>query len=188
MLQFVIVGLVTGGVYAIAAAGLVITYTSSGILNFAFGAIAYFVARFYYYLHTQHGWGIAPAAFLSILVLAPAIGVLLYAALFRHMRLSSPLIKVVATIGLLVAIPEIAVWIFGNAPIQTAPGLAWNPNAVYHFLGVPIDQNHLIVLVCLVAMVVLGALVLRYTEVGLKVRAMVDSPAMTDLSGSSPTA
>ena len=29
---------------------------------------------------------------------------------------------------------------------------------------------------------------LRYTEVGLKVRAMVDSPAMTDLSGSSPTA
>ncbi len=35
---------------------------------------------------------------------------------------------------------------------------------------------------------VLGAAVLRYTEVGLKVRAMVDSPAMTDLSGTSPTA
>jgi branched-chain amino acid transport system permease protein len=188
MLQFVIAGLVTGGVYAIASAGLVMTYTSSGILNFAFGAIAYFVARFYYYLHTQQNWGIAPAAVLSIVVLAPAIGVLLYAVLFRHMRLSSPLIKVVATIGLLVAIPEIAVWIFGNGPIQTAPGLAWNPNAVYHFLGVPIDQNHLIVLVCLVAMMILGALVLRYTEVGLKVRAMVDSPAMTDLSGSSPTA
>ncbi len=38
------------------------------------------------------------------------------------------------------------------------------------------------------ATVVAGALVLRYTEVGLKVRAMVDSPAMTDLSGTSPTA
>ncbi len=183
-----IVGLVTGGVYAIASAGLVMTYTSSGILNFAFGAIAYFVARFYYYLHTQHNWGIAPAAVLSIVVLSPAIGVLLYVVLFRHMRLSSPLIKVVATIGLLVAIPELAVWIFGNGPIQSAPGLAPNPNAVYHFLGVPIDQNQIIVLICVLAMVVFGAVVLRYTEVGLKVRAMVDSPAMTDLSGSSPTA
>ena len=58
MLQFVIAGLVLGGIYAIASAGLVITYTSSGILNFAFGAIAYFIARFYYYLHTQQNWGI----------------------------------------------------------------------------------------------------------------------------------
>jgi branched-chain amino acid transport system permease protein len=190
MLQFVIAGLVLGGIYAIASAGLVMTYTSSGILNFAFGAIAYFVARFFYFLHTQHNWGIAPAAVLSVLVLAPAIGVLLYVVLFRHMRLSSPLIKVVATIGLLVAIPELAnvSWMFGNGPIQSAPGLAPNPNAVYHFLGVPIDQNQIIVYICVVATVIIGALVLRYTEVGLKVRAMVDSPAMTDLSGSSPTA
>ena len=35
---------------------------------------------------------------------------------------------------------------------------------------------------------VVGAAVLRYTEVGLKVRAMVDSPAMTDLSGTNPDA
>ncbi len=58
MLQFVIAGLVLGGIYAIASAGLVITYTSSGILNFAFGAMAYFIARFYYFLHTQHDWAI----------------------------------------------------------------------------------------------------------------------------------
>src|SRR5580693_3694274 len=184
MLQFVIAGLVLGGIYAICSAGLVITYTSSGILNFAFGAIAFFIARFYYFLNTQHGWSIVPAAVLSILVAAPALGVLLYAVLFRHLRLSSPLIKVVATIGLLVAIPELATWIFGNEPIQSAPGLAPNPNAVYHFLGVPIDQNQIIVYICVVATVVLGAVVLRYTEIGLKVRAMVDSPAMTDLSGS----
>ena len=59
MLQYVIAGLVLGGIYAIASAGLVITYVSSGILNFAFGALAFFVARFYYYLHVQQNWGIA---------------------------------------------------------------------------------------------------------------------------------
>ncbi len=69
--QFVIAGLATGGIYAIASAGLVVTYTSSGILNFSFGAIAFFVARFYYFLHTQQNWGILPAAVLSIVVAAP---------------------------------------------------------------------------------------------------------------------
>ncbi len=187
MLQFVIAGLVLGGIYAIASAGLVITYTSSGILNFAFGALAFFVARFYYYLHTQESWGIAPAAIVSVGIAAPALGVLLYVILFRHLRLSSPLIKVVATIGLLVAIPSLATLIFGNQAIQQAPGLAPEPVHVYQFLGVPVTLDQIIVYICVVATVVIGALVLRYTDVGLKVRAMVDSPAMTDLSGTNPT-
>jgi branched-chain amino acid transport system permease protein len=188
MLQFVIAGLVLGGIYAIASAGLVITYTSSGILNFAFGAIAFFIARFYYYLHTQQGWSIALSAIVSVVIAAPALGVLLYAVLFRHLRLSSPLIKVVATIGLLVAFPALATWIFGNQAIQQAPGLAPQPVHVYQFLGVPVTLDQVIVYICVVLTVVIGAVVLRYTEVGLKVRAMVDSPAMTDLSGTNPTA
>ena len=88
MLQFVIAGLVLGGIYAIASAGLVITYTSSGILNFAFGALAFFIARFYYYLHTQQSWRIVPAAVVSIVIAAPALGVVLYAVLFRYLRLA----------------------------------------------------------------------------------------------------
>ena len=186
MLQFVIAGLVLGGIYAIASAGLVITYTSSGILNFAFGAMAFFIARFYYYLHTQYGWSIWSAAVVSVLIAAPAMGIVLYAVLFRFLRLSSPLIKVVATIGLSVALPALATWIFGNEAIQQAPGLAPEPVAVYQFLGVPVTLDQIIVYCCVVVTVVVGALVLRYTEIGLKVRAMVDSPAMTDLSGTNP--
>jgi branched-chain amino acid transport system permease protein len=188
MLQFVIAGLVLGGIYAICSAGLVITYTASGILNFAFGAIAYFIARFYYFLNTQHGWSILPAAVLSIGVAAPALGVLLYVVLFRHLRLSSPMIKVVATIGLLVALPSLATLIFGNEAINQAPGLAPQPVAVYQFLGVPVTLDQVIVYICVFVTVVAGAVILRYTDVGLKVRAMVDSPAMTDLSGTNPTA
>jgi branched-chain amino acid transport system permease protein len=188
MLQFVIAGLVLGGIYAIASAGLVITYTASGILNFAFGAIAFFIARFYYFLNTQHNWSILPAAVLSIGVASPALGILLYAVLFRHLRLSSPMIKVVATIGLLVAIPSLATLIFGDQAINQAPGLAPQPVAVYQFLGVPVTLDQVIVYICVVVTVVAGAVILRYTDVGLKVRAMVDSPAMTDLSGTNPTA
>jgi branched-chain amino acid transport system permease protein len=186
MLQYVIAGLVLGGIYAIASAGLVITYVSSGILNFAFGALAYFVARFYYYLHSQEHWSILAAALVSIVVAGPAIGVFLYFALFRFLRLSSPLIKVVATLGLLVTIPAIATLVFGNQAILKAPGLAPEPVRVFNFLGVPVTMDQIIVYICVVATVVLGAVTLRYTDVGLKVRAMVDSPSMTALSGTSP--
>ena len=188
MLQYVIAGLVLGGIYAIASAGLVITYVSSGILNFAFGSLAFFVARFYYYLHVQQSLGIVPAAVVSIVLVGPAIGVFLYFALFRFLRLSSPLIKVVATLGLLVAIPAIATLIFGSQAILKAPGLAPEPVRVFDFLGVPVTMDQIIVYVCVAATVVLGASVLRYTDVGLKVRAMVDSPAKTALSGTSANA
>ena len=187
LLQFVIAGLVLGGIYAIASAGLVITYTSSGILNFAFGAMAFFIARFYYYLHTQQSWSIPAAGAVAILVASPALGILLYAVLFRFLRLSSPLTKVVATIGLSVALPSLATIIFGNQAIQSAPGLAPEPVRVFRFLGVPVTLDQVIVYISVVVIVVAGALVLKYSDVGLKVRAMVDSTAMTDLSGTNPT-
>jgi branched-chain amino acid transport system permease protein len=188
MLQYVIAGLVLGGIYAIASAGLVITYVSSGILNFSFGALAYFVARFYYYLHVQQSWSILPAAAVSILLVGPSLGVFLYFVLFRFLRLSSPLVKVVATLGLLVAVPSLSTLIFGNEAISSAPGLAPEPVRVFNVIGVAVTLDQVIVYACVVATVVLGSAILRYTDVGLKVRALVDSPAMTALSGTSPSA
>ena len=86
MLQYVIAGLVYGGIYAIAAAGLVVTYQSTGIFNFAFASLAYALARFYYFLNTQQHWPIVPAALVSIVLAGPALGIVLYFALFRRLR------------------------------------------------------------------------------------------------------
>jgi len=57
VLGYIFAGIALGSIYAIAASGLVVTYVASGVLNFAFGSMAFFLARFYYYLNTQHGWG-----------------------------------------------------------------------------------------------------------------------------------
>ncbi len=186
MLQYVIAGLVIGGIYAIAAAGLVVTYLSAGILNFSFGAEAYFVARCYYYLNSQLHWTIIPAALVSIVVVGPALGVVLYLTVFRTLRLSSSLVKVVATLGLFVLVPAAAGLCFGGEVVLIAPGLAPRPVRVFDVLGVPVTMDQLIAYCCVVAVVVIGAVVLRYSDVGLRVRAMVDSPAMTALSGTNP--
>ncbi|UIX29265.1 branched-chain amino acid ABC transporter permease [Streptomyces sp. GQFP] len=186
MLQYVIAGLVLGGIYAISAASLTATHRSAGIFNFSFGAMAYFVARFYYYLHTQHGWNIGGAAAVSLLVVAPALGVVLYLALFRFLRQASALIKVVATLGLSVCIPPIATVLFGNVAVLKAPGLAPEPVRVFHPFGVPVTMDQVIVYGCVALLGAAGAVILRYSDIGLRVRAMVDSPAMTSLTGTSP--
>jgi branched-chain amino acid transport system permease protein len=186
VLQYIVAGCVLGGIYAVAAGGLIITYQSAGVLNFSFGALAYTVARFYYYLNSQHHWPILPAALLSIAVLGPALGLVLYFALFRHLRLSSTLVKVLATIGVSVALVPLNAVVFGTKTILTAPGLAPQPVHVFHVVGVPVTMDQVIVYGCVVALLVAGYLTLGYTDIGLRVRAMVDSPAMTSLAGTNP--
>src|SRR3954447_15777920 len=49
-LTFTILGLSTAAIYAVAASGLVVTYTTSGIFNFAHGAVAMMAAFVYWQL------------------------------------------------------------------------------------------------------------------------------------------
>ena len=186
MLQYILAGLALGSIYAIASAGLVVTFVSTGVLNFAFGSMAFVVARFYYWLNTQHGWTTTDAALLSLLVMAPLFGMLLYAVLFRFVRDRSTLVKIVVTIGLSVALPPIADLIFGAQSITTAPGLALSSDQPYHFLGAPVTTDQIITYGFVLFVVVAGTLLLRFTRVGLYVRASVDSEAMTSLSGTNP--
>ena len=185
-LQYVIAGLVPGGIYAISASSLVVTYQSAGILNLAFAAQAFAIARLYFFLNSEHGWAILPAALVSILVVGPLLGVALYLGLFRLLRLATPLTKIVATVGLSVALVPAVTLLFGNQPVLSAPGLAPEPVRTFSFISVTVTLDQLIVYGCVLLIVLAGSLVLRFTDIGLQVRAMVDSPAMTSLSGTSP--
>jgi branched-chain amino acid transport system permease protein len=195
MLQYVLAGLALGSIYAIASSSLVITFVSAGVLNFAFGSMAYFVARFYYFLNSQHGWTTTAAGAVSILVVGPLLGVVLYFALFQFIRGKSTLVKLVATIGLSVALPPLADLTvkllaghlgFDSTSITSAPGLASLSDKPYHFLGSPVTTDQLITYGFLLFVLVVGTLVMRFTDVGLKVRATVDSEAMASLSGTNP--
>jgi branched-chain amino acid transport system permease protein len=186
VIAFILAGLVLGGIYAISAASIVVTYVSAGVLNFAFGAIAFFIARLYYYLVAQHGWPVYAAAIVAIAICGPLLGVALYFALFRFLAQAQAITKVVATIGLSVAIPAATELIFGNQAILTSPGLAPQPVRVFHIGGVALTLDQLITYCCVAAVLAIGTYVLRRTQVGLMVRATVDSKAMTSLSGVSP--
>ncbi|WP_159701795.1 ABC transporter permease [Arthrobacter sp. 18067] len=187
MLGFILAGLVLGGIYAISAASIVVTYESAGVLNFAFGALAFFIARTYYFLCVTSGWDPILAAVTAILVIAPILGIFLQFALFRFLTQASQLTKVVATIGIAVTLPAAAELLYGNQAILTSPGLAPRPVPVYQFGEVVVTLDQLLTYGCVLLVLGLGTYVLRRTTVGLLVRATVDSEAMTSLSGISPS-
>jgi branched-chain amino acid transport system permease protein len=187
MLQYIIAGLVLGGIYAISSAGIIVTYVSTGVINFAFGSMAFFIARLYYFLYVQETWPLGLAAFVSIAVAGPMFAVALYYVLLKYLPRRRQLVRVVAMIGVAVTLPAVASLIFGQQYISSAPGLSPQPPHVYHVLGAAVTTDQLISYACVVVVLALGTFVIRRTSVGLTVRAVVDSPAMTKLSGTNPS-
>ncbi|HXY92456.1 MAG TPA: branched-chain amino acid ABC transporter permease, partial [Acidimicrobiia bacterium] len=180
---YFISGLVVGGIYAIFVLGLVLTYKSSRIFNFAQGAMAFFVAATYHSLHSEYGWSIPVAGVVAILAVAPLLGLFLWAVLFRLLTGTSETVRLVSTIGLYVALPALTVMIWGEEPFITAPGLAPTPVAVWHVFGVGINADQVAVLAAAIAIAVGMTLFLRYTTFGLQVRGAVDAPRVASLTG-----
>src|SRR6201985_1215828 len=74
ILFWLIVGVTYGSVYAVAATGLVVTYTTSGIFNFAQGAIGVFGEFIFWKLHVDWGMQTVLAFFLTVFVATPLMG------------------------------------------------------------------------------------------------------------------
>src|SRR5947208_4413795 len=107
-LALTITGIVTGAIYAVAASGLVVTYTTSGIFNFAHGAIGMVMAFLYWQLRVHFHWPAPIALFVVLFVLAPLFGALIERILMRNLRGGDTGTSLVITIGLLLAMIGLA--------------------------------------------------------------------------------
>jgi branched-chain amino acid transport system permease protein len=182
--RFIIVGgLVTGSVYAIAALGLVLTYTSSRVFNFAHGAIAFFVAIFFHNLVIEHGWPRWLAGVFCAFVFSPALGLFLYAVLFKRLADAPPTVRLVSTVGLWVALPALARLLWVRDEILDRTGVGPEPAKSWRFWGITLNSNQLTVLVAAAAVALGLAALLRFTSFGLSVRSTVDSPVMAGMTG-----
>ena len=110
-LSLTVSGAVTGAIFSLVAAGLVLSYTATGIFNFSYGAVAFASAFIFYQLNTSLHVPIVPAAALVILVFAPLLGLLLDVAVFRPLARATESAKIMATVGLLIAIPALVTWL-----------------------------------------------------------------------------
>jgi ABC-type branched-subunit amino acid transport system ATPase component/branched-subunit amino acid ABC-type transport system permease component len=182
-LPFVIIGLTSGAVYGLAAVGLVLTYKTSGIFNFGYGAIAAVGAFVFYYLYTQHGvpWPIAAA--IVVFVVAPLLGL----AMEVFGRILAPVpdtLKVVATVGLITSVLALGAIMFGGSDDITFESFL--PTSTYQIFGVNVGWDQTItILIALFATIALSY-VLRATRLGIAMRGVVDNPELLSITGVKP--
>jgi branched-subunit amino acid ABC-type transport system permease component len=183
-LPFLVIGLTTGAVYALASMGLVLTYITSGVFNFGHGAVGMFATYIFYTLRVDVGMPTPVAIGLAVFVVAPLMGVAIDRLLFRRFETGSAAAPVAASVGLLVALQGLAVAIYGPGTRQVAPFL---PRTTYRLPGVSvgIDQT-VVVAVALAVGIGLAALVTR-THFGVKTRAVVSDPELTRCAPSTRT-
>ena len=175
-----VIGLTTGGVYALASLGLVLTYRTSGVFNFAHGAVGMFATYVFYSLR-QH-LPTALAVLLATVVVAPLIGALID-VLMRHLEGGGATAAIVASLGLLVGLQGLAVILYGAESRRVEP---FFPTGTYRIfdLNVGIDQT-LVVGIALVAGLALMWF-FRRTHLGLQTRAVVDNRTLAGLTGTRP--
>ncbi|MEU6178686.1 ABC transporter permease subunit [Streptomyces coeruleorubidus] len=164
-------GLAVGSAAALTAIGLIVTYRATGVLNFAHGAIAMVCAYALRQCVVEWGWPLWLGAAVTLLVLAPGLGVVLERFVFRPLAVlgGDPAQTLVASIGVFVLLVGGAALLWGQGARDDAPELV--PDEPWGQLAV------VLVLAAGVAAVV------RWTRFGRELRAVVDDRQLAVLGG-----
>jgi branched-chain amino acid transport system permease protein len=184
ILLFILLGLGSGALIAGIALAVVLSYRGSGIINLSTGAIAMLGGYAFWALNAGRLATLPTAVALPLsLLFVLVVGAITELAVYRPLRNSSPLAKLVSSLGVLLIAQSAMILAFGVTP-QPEPGIL--PTNVVHIFGavVPIDRFILTGIV-IVAAAGLAALY-KWTRFGLATRATAENEAAAMLSGLSP--
>ncbi|RHW28565.1 ATP-binding cassette domain-containing protein [Nocardioides immobilis] len=197
-LVFLLLGLGNGAVFGALALAIVLTYRSSGVLNFGSGAIALYIAYVYAFLREGRfllpipglpntidfgqPLGMWPALILSLLFGA-LIGLVLYVVVFRPLRTAPPVARAVAALGLSLLVTGLLAERLGTDAVAVAPIFPvemWRSGDLF----VSSDRVYFAITILTVAIVLM--LAFRFTKFGLSTRASAETERGAYLSGISP--
>lgn len=185
ILLFSLLGLGGGAVIAGIGMAVVLTYRGSGIINLATGAVAMVAAFAFWGLRAGEFGPVVPEApaIAIAMVTAVAVGLLSELLVFRPLRTSSPLAKLVASLGILLILQALMLIWFGHAPRQIPSPF---PVGIVDVLDTTVPENRFWMAgaVILIALA-LGAL-FRWTRFGLATRAASENEVHAMLAGLSP--
>jgi sulfate-transporting ATPase len=192
--QFAILGLGAGAAYTLLAQGIVLIYRGSGIVNFAHGAMAMFAAFFCFLtLVDDHGWPVGAAIPVAVLF-AAVLGVAIQNGILRFMRGAAPLVRLVATLGVLIVLQGLAgqkLW--DNEFHQVDQFLPTHNYTLHQWFGfdgelgrVVVQQDRLILLGIAIALTFALWAFTRFTRIGLAISASAENERAVAALGWSP--
>ncbi|HEX4434549.1 MAG TPA: ABC transporter permease [Acidimicrobiales bacterium] len=192
-LSFTVLGIVFGAVYGLLAIGLVVTYNTTGVFNFAQGAVGMVAAFSYWELWQNEHWPYLLAIVFIVFVEAPLLALVVEFVLFRRIHGATVERSLMVSLGLLVILLGVAT-IFWSSPDVTRAVPSYFTQSdgtvlsvrLFGTNGVTLQyQQIMIVVVTAVVGVALGAF-LRRARLGVAMRAVVDDPELVALAGARP--
>jgi len=185
VIRFALLGFGVGALYALASQGLIVVYRGTGVLNFSLGATA--IAGVFLQWELQHraGWPFLLAALTGV-ALSALLGALTHWVIMRPLRRASTLIRVIATLGVLILIQAGVVIRYGSNARQVASWLPTNRVTLWGEVAITVDRLILFGVACAFA-VVLWAMY-RRSHFGLATEAVSESERAASAIGLSPNA
>lgn len=178
MLIQIINGLVYGGLLFALASGLALMFGLRRIVNFAHGALYMLGAYVGYSVSVQIGFW---AALLSSALVLGVLGVLLDILVFRPLQDKDPLVTLLVTFGLALIAEDVVQTIWGNDTLSL-PEPAWLEGVIN--LPGSVFPIYRLAIIAFGALVAGGlALWIRYSRVGLFVRAASFNPTVAAIQG-----
>jgi branched-chain amino acid transport system permease protein len=176
--QVLVLGLISGGIYALFALGVVMVHRGTGVLTFANGEVGtagLFIAAAVLD-HTGAPWVVGA---LAAVLFAAAVGCLFEVLVVRRMGVSDPVAVAVATVGLGLFLLAGEFQLFGESPKELAAPLTGGPT----LFGVHVTPTQIGGLVLAIALGFGLQAVLRRTDFGLGILAAAQDPAAVRLVG-----
>jgi ABC-type branched-subunit amino acid transport system ATPase component/branched-subunit amino acid ABC-type transport system permease component len=180
LLTFAVLGLGLGATYALLAEGVVFIYRGSGVVNFAQGGYAFIGAVAYEVSYQTLG----PVLAMVFAILAGALsGLLTQELIMRPLRHAVPLVRVVATLGLLVVIQSAGYLHYASSIVSVPQFL---PNNAWDVGGVQVQAAQVTLFLIAAAITVALTVVQRRTLVGLATLAVAENDSAAATLGWSP--
>jgi branched-chain amino acid transport system permease protein len=182
--SYTLIGVFTGAAYAIAASGLVLTYSTTRVFNIAHGAVGMVFAFLYWDLSQKQGMPVWLALVVVLALVAPTFGVFMQRVLVRDLGNAPVGVSLVVTVGVLVGLIGVATQIWPPAPRNVPPFLAAHMISIGSSIVITWHQIITVILSGLVAFSLY--VLLARTRVGTAMRASVDNPDLLRLYGGRP--
>lgn len=177
---FLVLGLAFGGLYAVAGVGLVVLYRTTGVLNFAFGAIGMFGVNVSWSL-LNTTWCPHWLAYVATILFAVAVSFAYGRWLAPLYSEREPLVKTLGTIGLLLLLVGI---VFIRWKTQDARRFALPLKNSHFDIGrARLNGVHVLAIVFGIAVTLLVTAFLRYTPLGTAMRAVANNRDVAALVG-----
>ncbi len=183
VIRFALLGLGVGALYTFASQGLIVIYRGTGVLNFSLGATAIAGVFMQWELQYEHGWPFLAAALVGI-ALSAFLGVLTHWVIMRPLRNASSLVRVIATLGVLVFFQAGVVIRYGSNPRQIKSWLPTNRVTLWGDVATTADRFILLAIACASAFGLW--LLYRSSQFGLATEAVSESERSASAVGISP--